>query len=202
MKKDIILSLIVGEITAWFMLVVFKTIGFSNAYLIAMPIVIPVLWMIGIIIGKYLGRFYLVFYQIVKFVEIGFLNTTVDFGVLNGLIFLTSATQGILYSVFKAISFCVAVVNSYLLNKYWTFEAGGATVNKSVEFLKFMVVSVVGVVINVGIATLVVNFVNPMFGFDDLKWANIGAVTATALSLVWNFIGYKLIVFKEKTPSV
>jgi putative flippase GtrA len=62
------------------------------------------------------------------------------------------------------------------------------------------VVSCVGFAINVGIAYMVVNVVSNSFsGLDipDKLWGNIGAVAATAASMVWNFIGYKFIVFKK-----
>ncbi len=198
MKRDIIFSLIIGEITAWFIVVVLKNLGVSFNYLIFIPIVLPILWFIGIIIGSYLGRFYIIFYQAVKFIEIGFLNTGVDFGILNGLIYLSGASSGILYSVFKSMSFVVAVFSSYFWNKYWTFQAGENEGSKSVEFIKFLTVSIIGLLINVGIASVVVNFVIPFGGLNAVLWANVGAVAATAVSLVWNFLGYKLIVFKQK----
>jgi len=197
MKKDFIFSLIIGEITAWFAVIVLKNLGFSYSYLILVPIILPILWLIGIIIGNYLGKFYIIFYQAVKFVEIGFLNTGVDFGILNGLIYLSGISRGIFYSVFKGTSFIVAVFSSYFLNKYWTFQAGESKGSKSVEFLKFLIVSIIGFLINVGIASLVVNFVVPFGGLNAVIWANVGAVIATAISLIWNFFGYKLIVFKQ-----
>jgi len=133
--------------------------------------------------------------QAMKFILVGILNTLIDLGVLNLLIWLSGIAAGPFYSVFKGISFVAAVINSYLLNKFWTFrkkETGGV----KREFSQFFIVSVIGFGINVGVASLVVNVIGPQFGISVKLWANIGAVCATFVSMIWNFLGYKFIVFK------
>ncbi len=132
--------------------------------------------------------------QAVKFVLVGGLNTLIDLGVLNLLIFITGIASGSGYSIFKGISFTVAVINSYFLNKLWTFKSTGR------KFLQFFVVSLIGFGINVGVASLVVNFIgNPflLLGISDKLWANTGALAATFAAMAWNFMGYKFIVFKK-----
>jgi len=42
----------------------------------------------------------------------------------------------------------------------------------------------------------VVNIVGPQFGLNAKIWANMGAVAGTLFVMVWNFLGYKFIVFK------
>lgn len=141
----------------------------------------------------------LIIKQAVKFVLVGGLNTLIDLGVLNLLIFITGIASGAGYSVFKGISFIVAVINSYFLNKLWTFKSNGV-VNKSREFSQFFVVSLIGFGINVGVASLVVNVIGNPFNsslLSDKIWANIGAIAATFSGMTWNFIGYKFIVFKK-----
>jgi len=53
-------------------------------------------------------------------------------------------------------------------------------------------------VVNVGTATFVVSALAPE-GADLTVWANLGALVGTLAGLAWNFIGYKFIVFKDKT---
>ncbi|MDO8663552.1 MAG: GtrA family protein [Candidatus Wildermuthbacteria bacterium] len=141
----------------------------------------------------------LIIRQAVKFVLVGGLNTLIDLGVLNLLIFMTGIATGFGYSAFKGISFTVAVVNSYIWNKRWTFK--GSESNKGAkEFGQFLVVSLIGFGINVGIASLVVNVIGNPFVFSGISaklWANAGAIIATFCTMTWNFVGYKFIVFKK-----
>lgn len=136
-----------------------------------------------------------VFVQLVKFVAIGSLNTVLDFGILNSLMLATGIVAGYGYSGFKAISFCLASVNSYFWNKYWTFHSEEGASMK--EFGKFLVISGIGFLINVGIASFVVNFISAPGGLSPVMWANIGAFAATLASLLWNFLGYKFLVFEN-----
>lgn len=158
--------------------------------------VIPLLWVLGVYLGYKLSRFFPWLFQFSKFAAVGFSNAAVDFGVLNILIFTSGAAAGILFSVFKTVSFIAATINSYFWNKFWTFEAGKTGVGTG-EFAKFLAVSVVGVLVNVGFASAVVNLTDPQFGFNPEQWANVGAVVGSATALIWNFLGYKLIVFKK-----
>lgn len=140
--------------------------------------------------------------QVAKFAAVGAFNTFLDWGILNLLIALTGAASGVLYSVFKGISFLAANSGSYFWNKYWTFKSSSQA--NAGEFTKFFAVSIVGLIINVGIASAVVGWVKPLGGFTPERWANVGALLATLVSLVWNFVGYKFLVFissKKKTNS-
>lgn len=136
------------------------------------------------------------FIQFVKFAIVGVINTAVDFGVLNLLIFFTKISSGIYYSTFKGISFTAAVLNSYVWNRFWTFKDAQEK-NPAAQFGKFIIVSLIGFGINVGTASLIVNVIGPQFGVSEHAWANIGAICATAISWVWNFTGYKFWAFRK-----
>jgi putative flippase GtrA len=41
----------------------------------------------------------------------------------------------------------------------------------------------------------------PALGLSPQIWENVAKLIATGVYIVWNFIGYKLIVFKEKTEN-
>lgn len=141
----------------------------------------------------------LLLFQAGKFILVGALNTLIDLGVLNLLMFISGIASGIWFPVFKGISFMAAVINSYILNKFWTFKSAGSE-NKGKEFVQFLTVAVIGFGINVGMATLVVNVISPQFSYSWMSetiWANIGAIVATFCTMTWNFIGYKFIVFKK-----
>jgi putative flippase GtrA len=130
-----------------------------------------------------------------KFSAVGAFNTLLDGAVLNVLIYLTSIAYGLWYVVFKGLSFIVANISSYFWNKYWTFSAQGRATSK--EFGKFFAISAIGFLINIGVAGFIVNILGAPLGISHEKWANVGLVFATLASLIWNFLGYKFIVFKK-----
>jgi len=145
---------------------------------------------------SFLGKKFLIIYQAGKFALVGALNTFIDLGILNILIWFTGIATGLWYSVFKGISFLIATINSYFWNKHWTFEKGEKAFAPR-EFSKFLVVTIVGLGINVGIASIVVNVLGPQWGITAKMWATFGALTATLLAWVWNFFSSKFIVFKK-----
>lgn len=199
-KKDLIFSIITGLMTGvigWRILVFLgrpAEFGVSMVWLIA---IVPVLWIIGVNLGYFLGKFMPFFNQFGRFVAVGFTNVAVDFGVLNLEIGQTGIEGGWHYSLFKSISFIAGVTNSYFLNKYWVFEAGSSGGGRS-EALKFLGVNLVAIIFNVGVASFVVNFVHPFGGIDAKTWANIGAMAGSASALVLTFTGARLIVFKKQ----
>jgi putative flippase GtrA len=202
-KSDIVISVIVGETVAVFLLLILKNLERDVPLL---QLIVNARWMILLLIpalavvGVYgtfrLGRRRPSIFQFGKFITIGLSNTAVDFGTLNLLMFLTDIERGHFFSLFKAVSFLVGVTNSYLWNKFWTFENPG-TKGAGKQFFQFVAISGVGFVINVVVASFVVNVIGPMGGISPRLWANIGAFIAIAISVFWNFFGYKFIVFKK-----
>ncbi len=163
---------------------------------IMIALILGITSFIGYITSEVLSRWVSLFRQLGRFTIVGVLNTIVDFAVFNLLINYAQIAEGTLANVFKGMSFMVAVVNSYYWNKYWTFETKGKTKR---EFLEFLVVSLIGFSLNVGVFHVVVNMIGPSGGIRLETWANLGALLGTLIGLVWNFMGYKLIVFR-KTP--
>lgn len=141
--------------------------------------------------------------QFLKFGIIGVMNTGVDLAVLNAETLLTGAKEGYPYAIQKGLSFLVAVIFSYFLNKNWTFNDKSKE-DEGKKFSQFLFVSIVGMLVNVTTATVVVTYlqapVNNLLNLPMLTgqmWVNIGALCGTALGLIWNFVGYKFWVFKK-----
>lgn len=67
------------------------------------------------------------------------------------------------------------------------------------QFATFIFVSLIGLLINSLIVVLATNVITPYLEFyinsDVIK--NVAKIVATAFSLIWNFMAYKLIVFKK-----
>jgi len=134
--------------------------------------------------------------QFSKFIVIGVLNTAIDFAILNFLMWWTGIYDGKQIILLNVISFSIAVINSYFWNKFWTFRDRDNVDAK--EFSQFIAVTLVGLIINSSIVYLITTFIDPMFGMNKELWANFAKVMATGLSLIWNFVGYKFIVFKRR----
>ena len=206
-KIDIIVSLIIGEVVGLFLLGILKNLGIEAIFGIGIksisliiPIAFPVLSAFCLYIAFLIGRKFLIVFQAAKFILTGALNTFIDLGILNLLMFVFGIATGMGYSVFKGISFVIATINSYFLNKFWTFDKIETKKTKK-EMTQFFLVSIIGFGINIGTASIIVNVVGPQFGFTDgftdKMWGNVGAIVATFVGMTWNFIGYKFVVFKK-----
>jgi len=196
-KNDILAILILGEITAIFLALVLGGVGFAAFSPWILCIILPVLALAANFIAQIIGKKIVIVFQFAKFLTVGFANTAVDFGILNMLMWSSGIYSGKTILLFNSISFLVAVIHSYIWNKLWTFKAKSKA-NIASQFLAFVVVSFIGLLINGIIVYLVSTLIKPLLGLKIELWTNAGKVLATIVSLIWNFIGYKLIVFKKK----
>jgi putative flippase GtrA len=134
--------------------------------------------------------------QFGKFVVVGLINTTIYFIILNVLSAITKITMGNALIPLVIVAFVVATTNSYFLNKRWAFSDKSGSDNGR-KFSLFLLVSIVGAVINTSIVRLISTNIHPLFNLSSHLWLNVAAICATGVSLIWNFIGYKLFVFKN-----
>lgn len=168
---------------------------------------------LGLIVASLISKKISIIWQIAKFGVIGVLNTLVDIGSLALITFLLRSSSGIdpkkellvisgaaitVYSIYKAITFVIANINSYFWNKHWTFNQNPEKKTHA-QFLQFFAVSVVGFIINVLVASAVFKTLGTFSMFTDDQQGLLGAAAGSIIGLAWNFIGYKFIVFKEKS---
>ncbi len=131
--------------------------------------------------------------RFMKFFIVGAVNFFIDLSILNLLSFATGINKGIVAALFSAVSFLVANVNSYFLNKKWTFKAN----SKGSNYKTFLAISVLGVTINISTVYLFTTFISQPY-FSDIIWLNISKMTATGFVMFFNYFGYKKFVFKDQ----
>jgi putative flippase GtrA len=161
----------------------------------------------GLYIASIISKKITILWQLAKFAVTGGLNFLVDLGILTFLIYIFRSYFSIdpkdvfvtiiaYYSLFKGASFILANINSYFWNKYWTFQKNESK-NTGKEFFQFFLVSIIGLLINTGIASYVFKVITPFSGMNLDQWSLMGAVFGSIAAIAWNFIGYKFFVFKK-----
>jgi len=119
----------------------------------------------------------------IKFCLVGGTNTLLTlltFYILN-------TALGINYILSSTLGYCVGMVNSYILNKRWTFYDNEKVILN--QFIKFVTVNLMSLSINL----LVMYTLS-----GKLHWDNMNAqIVATGFSIISNYIGSKLWVFRK-----
>lgn len=129
--------------------------------------------------------------EFLKFAVVGTLGAAVDFSVYA---LLTRAWHWY-YIYATAVSVFLAILNNFLLNKYWTFKKGttGKTTRESV---RFFIVSLINYFLQLGILYSVVEFTSlqKIFGQgEDLA----AKVIAIGIVLFSNYFGNKFWTFRD-----
>lgn len=212
-KKDLWFSLGAGFLIGALLMPVLKVAKpslFDSLILFIVPFFL-IATPLGSLIAYKIGMRIAIIWQLAKYVVVGGMNTLVDLGVLTLVILLfknfgiqaeNMIYSGILavtfYSIYKGFSFIIANINSFYWNKYWTFSQKEAEQKSSTQFVQFFVVSLIGLLINVLVASLVFNSITPFAGLNHDQWGLIGAAAGSLTGMIWNFLGYKFIVFEKR----
>ena len=122
--------------------------------------------------------------QFIKFSLVGLLNTAIHYGIF----YVTFTYMGVHHLLASTLGFSVAVTNSYLINKHWTFKTRGSKVHH--EFAKFIIVNLITLSINLGSMAVLVE----QFGMDP----RIAQLASIGLTLSINFLGNKFWTFRQK----
>ncbi|MCK4635526.1 MAG: GtrA family protein, partial [Candidatus Moranbacteria bacterium] len=187
-KKDYILVSIIGFCFALFSIPIIKNLdleilrGFSINFrsILFLVLFFTIFANLALYIASVLNEKIKIALQFAKFGAVGAFNTFLDWGVLNLLIMITGISGGLAYSGFKSISFIIAAVSAYFWNKYWTFDSQQET--NSEEIFNFSVVTGIGFVINVSLASLIVFIFKGTTIVTPEQLANLGAAAATVIS--------------------
>ena len=119
--------------------------------------------------------------RIIKFGLVGISGMLLDFGITW---LLKEKCQTNKFAANSA-GFMMAVINNYLLNRYWTFAQQGAIIPQ--QFLTFLLVSVAGLALN--------NIL--LFLLTNKKRLNfyLAKVLVTGIVFIWNYTINSLYTF-------
>lgn len=153
-------------------------------------------------------------HQVVKFGIVGGISFLIDFGVTYFLMKVVPAGGGLMSDRFgaflirqfptifhlakgpseaalpilTAIAALCAMTNSAFMNRAWTFEVKGKE-ERTKQIRRFYVVSILGQIINVGVAAGMYNMIgNQHLLIPKMMGAGVGAI--------WNFIGSRVYAFR------
>ena len=199
LARDMALALIVGFLTGALSIPVVINLGLGTAIripLLYLPVIGATLFAIAVLAASLVANRAPSLFEFSKFAVVGVLNSGVDFGVLNSLMLITGVSSGGGFLAFKSVSVTLGVINSYLWNKYWTFDSSKSGAARR-ELVAFLAVTLVAVALNVVGADVIVNVVGAPRGISTKLWANVGAISGAGLTLFANFFGYKFFVFRK-----
>jgi len=121
--------------------------------------------------------------SIIRFGCVGCLNTMFDFGVFS----LLNSFFGINYVISQVASYSSGTLNSYLCNKFWTFNDAKTNKKTTKEIIQFIVVNSASLGVSLIALSILMkdNSINPF----------VSKIAAMVLAQVVNFLGYRFWVF-------
>jgi putative flippase GtrA len=131
-------------------------------------------------------------WQAIRFVIVGISNVTVDVLILNLLLMSFPTTNiGLLLS-YNSVAYALGAVNSYVLNKHWTFHARRGMTGS--ELLRFAVVNAAGILCNNCIIWIAAGVLHPVVT-NAVFWANASKAAAIVGTALLSYLGMRLWVF-------
>lgn len=126
------------------------------------------------------------FLQIIKFGFVGAVAFIIDYGLM---VLLTEVFN--IYSLISAaISFTVSVIFNYIASIKWVFDVDNERNSKSKQLIVFIILSVIGLIIN----ELIMWLMDTKFSIHYM----ISKLVATFIVMVWNFITRKLFLEEKR----
>lgn len=124
--------------------------------------------------------------SIVKFGIVGCINTGVDFITFTLLLSVFDIDK----LVCQVGGYSMGIINSFVLNKLWTFNDKKEKANTAAQFVKFVVTNIISLVISlVGLNIL-----------SNKLYINVyvSKIIVTLFLQVFNYVVYNALIFKGK----
>jgi putative flippase GtrA len=136
------------------------------------------------------------FWEIVRFAIVGVANTVIDLLTLNCLLLLFPMQDTTLLVAYNSVAYTVGALNSFVLNKYWTFPGKGTVVKD--ELPRFILINLCGLACNNVLLWMTARIAHPVM-VNAIVWANSSKIFAIAGTSMISFLGMRLWVFAGKT---
>ena len=155
----------------------------------------PIMSVAGLWMCELSGKkFNFIIHEAGKFFLVGAFSAVVDIKVYQ--IFAWVLAFAFASSIIsKCISFLFATAVKYGGNKIWVFEKNGKDGIKK-EIVQFTIITLVGMIIDVAVFYCATTWLQPQ-SISEHIWTEISIIIAALVAAVWNFLGYKFIVFKR-----
>jgi len=127
--------------------------------------------------------------RVLRFAIVGAFNTLVNFIILN----ISFYELGISKISSNIVATSCALIISFYLNRNFVFAHKGHWLK---QFLTFAIVTAIGTLAINNLVYIVALHLLKSVSSDFIQ-INGSAVIATLFSMVWNYTGYRLIVFKK-----
>jgi len=127
---------------------------------------------------KEIGGFSLFAKQAIKYYSVGGSGVLVNLGILYAL----TDFMGLWYMASQVIAISVSISSNFMFNRFWTFSGSIQDQRNSVMYVKFIIVSLIGMGIQLGITYSLVENMSLYYMYA----AGIGIVIAGAINYVVN----------------
>lgn len=196
-KEDIILAILTSEGIGALFYWIEKKSNLSIPFdIFLFFIFLPIFALVVLEICFLIGKKFIFVWQLAKFALVGGFFAFVDLVIFNSLMAYFKIEKGILATFFVALSFCLATTLKYIFDKLWVFEKKERE-GISKEFSLFFIVTLISGGIQVGVADFIINRTRFFSFLPSLVVANLGKILGIISASVWNFLGYKFLVFKK-----
>ena len=128
--------------------------------------------------GKNIGGFSLFAKHAIKYYAVGASGVLVNLGILYALTDLA----GYWYLASQVIAISVSITSNFLFNRFWTFSGSIEDQRNSVMYVKFLIVSLIGMGIQLGITYALVEGIAIYYMYA----AGIGIAVAGGINYVVN----------------
>lgn len=136
--------------------------------------------------GSLLER-YASLWQFVKFGLVGVMNTAVDYAVY-AILYTFVPWFAVHYLAAQCVSYAAGTVNSYFVNKFWTFGEKRSS-GDGQQFVRFALLNAAALGVSLGLLRVSTELLH----FHPLA----GKLLVTAVTVILNYLGSKLWVFRS-----